>query len=590
MIFISTKRFAIDGIVNASKFIVFFGVLSLIYPLISSSQQWSKLPPGEYKSLEHAFAFHPENNSLLIVLDTFQGDVFQEILERFPEEVEFLSGFRFYPDAVAGYPTTKHSIPLILTGQFYTNDSPWTQERQIDFYRNNYSLPKFYLDKDYGVTGDFPAPIVTTMGKEVTFPREARDFSSVGLSGSQIQFFDIGLFRASPIVLKKHIYSEGKWFLSSLRSDKSSPPPPHGSDFRFVKAFIENVNVSSSKEGEFKFIHQYGAHYPLFLNENAEYAGQQPDTRESYVSQARGVLRLTKDVINTLKEIGVYEKASILIMSDHGAHNKPPNDLAGDINRLPIPTSHLGAARPLFLHKPVGSMGDLQISHSPVHLSYAPCILSGFEKFDCEDAMLSMSGKHVLRKHYRYEWAHEFWFNDFSPSMTLYEINGDARHVHSWRNTRFVHENGEIRAPRVLNIGEVLSFGKLGWSQDVITRGWSNQEEHFRWTHGTVAAMHILIDRSIEHDLSLQLTASGYSHDQKTPQDVRVKVNGIEVASWKVLEYQNYIANIPWRLLQNEDLLVTFEIQEPLAPCDINNGIGDCRKLGIAVRSLEITK
>ena len=446
MFFLAIRRLDIRGLLATSKSVFFLAVLSLLYPLFSSIPNWNSLSSKQYKPIEEAFAFHPENNAIIIVLDTFQGDIFQEISERFPEESAFLSGFSYYPDAVSGYPTTKHSIPQILTGQFYTNQIPWTKETQKAFYSEDY-LPKYYLDKGYGVTGDFHRFEFNTLGSETSFAPNIRDYSFFGLSEEQMKFIDVGLFRAAPIFLKESIYKEGGWFLSRIRSDINSPPPPHGSDFRFVQNFINNANISSKKNGEFKFIHLMGAHYPLFLNEKAEYIGPQPDSREAFLNQSRGALRLAKELITTLKKIGVYDKANILVISDHGAAGRQPYDLKEDINRSQIELTYLGAARPLFLHKPSGSQGLLRHNNTPVHLSFVPCFLSGFEGFSCQDAKKSFEGEEVLRKHYRYNWRHEFWFKKFSPSMTLYEIKGDSRNISSWKDTGILYEDGSIKSP-----------------------------------------------------------------------------------------------------------------------------------------------
>lgn len=589
MLFFAMRRLHVKGLLAASKGVVFLAAATLIYPLFSSIPKWDTQSQQSSKSIEEAFRFHPENNSIVIVLDTFQGDVFQEISERFAGEVEFLKGFVYYPDAVAGYPTTKHSIPLILTGQFYTNQIPWTDENQQSFYRENYTLPKFYLDKGYGVTGDFGGALVKTLGGEVSFPRSTRDYSWFGLSGGELEFIDAGLFRAAPIALKKSIYKEGKWFLSSIRHDDSSPPPPHGNDFRFVQKFSNSANVLGENNGEFKFIHLVGAHYPIHLNENAEYTGPKPDTREEYLNQARGVLRLTKELIATLKKIGIYDKANIIIVSDHGAHNKQPYDLDGGIGSA-VPLVHLGAARPLFLHKPPGGQGFLRHEKTPVHLSFVPCLLSAFESFDCNDAKKSFAGEKVLRKHYRYEWAHDFWFKNFSPPMTLYEVKGDARKISSWKNTKIVYENGAIKPPPVLELGEIIDFGEAGQSQEIVEIGWGDQEENHRWTDGPIATMTLRIQPKINSDLYVRFNAAGYSHDQKTPQDVKLSVNGIEVAALKVLEYKNYSARIPYSLVQTGEVLLQLEMRKPLAPCEITNGVGDCRKLGVALFSIELSK
>lgn len=62
-------------------------------------------------------------------------------------------------------------------------------------------------------------------------------------------------------------------------------------------------------------------------------------------------------------------------------------------------------------------------------------------------------------------------------------------------------------------------------------------------------------------------------------QDVKHRVNGIEVATWKMLEHKDYTARIPFSLVHSGEIFLEFEIGNPLAPCDSTNGIRDCRKI-----------
>lgn len=388
---------------------------------------------GEYKTIDGSLAFHKQNNTLVIILDSYQSDAFKEILDKHPHEAEFLEGFHFFPDTVAGYATTKHSIPLILTGKFYKNDFPWTKRTRADFFSE--SLAYRFEREGFGVTGTFSREFINTIGRQAIFPPWLSDFKYFGFSGAQIRALDIGIFRAAPIVIKKDIYDEGRWFLSKFRTDKGAPPEPHGSDWRFVNAFKAHANTTSEKAGEFKFIHLIGAHYPLSINENYEYVRNIEDTRAGYVNQARGALKLTRDLIGKLKELGIYEDAEILIAADHGSHNKKPIDMKGAESDVVVPVEHLGAARPLFLYKAAGAKGSLKIDNTPMHLAYIPCLLEKSTTSSCQDYKKAVSGQLVVRNHYRYDWSHEFWFKDFSPTMTLYEVRGDSRNYTSWKNT-----------------------------------------------------------------------------------------------------------------------------------------------------------
>ena len=75
---------------------------------------------------ETMFEFSKEQNVIILVLDTFQSDVFQEIIDEDPEYREMFDGFTYYRNAVGGHPTTYPSVTFILTGRHYNNSIPMT--------------------------------------------------------------------------------------------------------------------------------------------------------------------------------------------------------------------------------------------------------------------------------------------------------------------------------------------------------------------------------------------------------------------------------------------------------------------------------
>jgi len=73
---------------------------------------------------ESIFEFSAEKNVMILVLDTFQGDIFQEIIKENPEYKDLFDGFTYYRNALGGFPTTYGSVALILTGRYYENSVP----------------------------------------------------------------------------------------------------------------------------------------------------------------------------------------------------------------------------------------------------------------------------------------------------------------------------------------------------------------------------------------------------------------------------------------------------------------------------------
>lgn len=548
-----------------------------------------------YISEQDAFRFHPKNNTMMLVLDTFQSDAFNEIATRYPAEVEFLRGFQFFPDAVAGYPTTKHSIPLILTGNFYTNQEPHTEAFLVKTLAS--SVTAHFQNIGYRTAGVFESFFNSSLSKSHAKPiiiaPAITNFNWLGLSRRDFQFIDIGLFRAAPIVLKKLIYDEGRWALTeaAARQHAGNPylaPSWQGNDWRIAQSFLKHARIDSADSGAFTFIHLMGAHAPISIDENYRYITQLPDTRDNYVNQARGVLKLTRQLIEKLDQLGIYEDAEIIITGDHGAHNKVPTDMLDSDSEFDHPPNVIGAARPIFLHKPAGNTAPLSVNSTPVHLADIACLL----KPDCQSHIQTGTPASGVRQHYRYEWRHEFWFKNYSPPMTLYEVTGDARKYQSWSNTGRVFSEGNVSTVRHNKYApdEVIDFSQSGNTEKFIIKGMSGQEQAFRWSDGKIVAVTLDTDKPIKAPAWLNAKGIGFSPDGGvSPQRVQIAVNGQPLGVWDFPPADTAIkVALPPEALGSGTIRLKFTFERPTAPCAISES-ADCRELGVAFKQLSIT-
>ena len=110
------------------------------------------------------FTFSPDRNVIILVLDTFQTDLFQELLDEDPALADRFQGFTYFRNAVGGFPSTAAAIPLILSGRYYDNTEPFqrfvrTTYRTASlpqalsgagfdvYYHNLYFWPSLYADE-----------------------------------------------------------------------------------------------------------------------------------------------------------------------------------------------------------------------------------------------------------------------------------------------------------------------------------------------------------------------------------------------------------------------------------------------------------
>ena len=73
------------------------------------------------------YTFSANKNVIILVLDTFQTDVFQEIINEDESIKRVFRDFVYFRNSLGGYPTTWPSVPLILTGRYYINSRPLSE-------------------------------------------------------------------------------------------------------------------------------------------------------------------------------------------------------------------------------------------------------------------------------------------------------------------------------------------------------------------------------------------------------------------------------------------------------------------------------
>ena len=439
------SKTALPGI---AQLLLILGLVSLVSAWISADQQLAEQPPAEEKL---TLNFHPQNNTLLIILDTLQADVFHEVLDRYPEETGFLRGFEFFPNTVGGYPTTRASIPLIVSGRLYKNLMPLSEWRRANV--SSHNIIDHFDKKGFGLSLAGNGVGIAAVKYRVTEMATLDHHVWGRVIDLLLPVLDGGLFRVAPTRFKPRVYDNSIYSVLNFAAEDKTPPAYHGVDWRFLKYLQQNAVVESTRKGEFKYWHLRGAHWPLVVNEKYEYEKHMPASRDSYIRQTRGVLKLLKGLLEELKKLGVYQSARILVIGDHGSLSVPPNDIYGlSAAASKFEPDVLSSARPVLLHKRSDADAAIKILDNPLHLKDVVCLLSDNDSaFDCPDYDLLTDNKPRSRNFLFYKWKHEFWNKDYMPKMYEYIVRGDVRDINAWENTHIEYAEGSKRvsaAPR----------------------------------------------------------------------------------------------------------------------------------------------
>ncbi len=568
--------------------IYFLGSVSVLASFLTAPKNAESLiDKSTYKDI---FTFHPQNNVLIILLDDFQSDYFNYLANTYPDELKELDGFTFYRNTISRYPTTKTSLPSLVTGTIYRNEKGYDDYVKGSY--KNFNIMQAYRNKSYSTW--FVGQLQSIYPEVISMENVASKLNNDNFY-QLFEYLDYGAFRALPTFLKPVIYNQGNWFFT-FRLRAKYPPDFHGGDVRFLELFEKNASVKKSRMGSFKFLHFFIPHAPWRVNENLQF---DPDLKgeKGYIRQTRGAIRLASRMLLTLKKIGIYDQSEIVIMSDHGTGKLAAMNSKNDSDALSlIPSSVQSSSLALLLHKPANSKGKMITSDVPLELTDLACLL-GLRNKDttCRGFNMALAGRKRLRTFYYYEWQEEYWNTDHLPPMTEYIVNGPSYDPESYSAGKYIYSSDGIKEiplptsfPYTLGKEIIFSNQGNGEADHYIRAGWNHPETGLRWSEGPVAGLSFHLKEAPKKDMVLWLLGLGYvAHNKIKYQDVTVIVNEVPIGHWEMKDSKWYEAVIPKKIISDKTVNIVFKISNPMSPNEVENS-GDDRSLGMGLASVVI--
>ncbi|MFZ4520873.1 MAG: sulfatase-like hydrolase/transferase [Bacteroidales bacterium] len=549
--------------------IYLLGLISIITSFVVSSRN-AESGISESATCSNPFSFNKKKNVVIILLDAFQSDYFDKVLRDFPEDLKAYNGFTFYRNTISKFPTTKGSLPSILTGEVYYNDKVYAT--YVSEARKRFDIVQAYNNMSYntcyaGLKGTYPGVIPM---------KQILDRDNSDKTSTVVSYFDYALFRGLPTFLKQEIFNRGNWLFSSIFR-MGYPPEEHGTDIRFLELFEKKANATTAGAGTFNIMHFYIAHPPWNVDEHLKF-NPNLNGETGYIRQIRGAISFASRIISKLKKIGVYDSSEIVIMSDHGTWEFLVADQRNgskEKNEI-IPQRILSSSHALLLYKPIKAEGHIKISDIPLELTDLSCLLElKNPNNSCDSFKIAVAGGSRIRSFYFYEWSKKNRPRDeHLPKITKYIVNGHAYKESSYH--------------LVYQVGRTILFSREGNSEadPFLLNGWSWQEPTHRWTDGALAGLRVQLESMPTHNLILRLWGQGYYDPiRKEYQKVSVRVNGKLVAEWVLRQEGYYDAPIELATVSGGLLNIEFMMSNPRAPNSSGNS-KDQRKLGLLVKKL----
>lgn len=270
-------------------------------------------------STDGALELHPDNNVLVFVLDWYDEQILEKVLQEDEDFLSPLDGFTYYSNATSLYAFTEMSVPYLLTGVEWQYNMG--EDEYIKYAYSNGTMLDDIYDAGYDInvytsTG-YIHNVVTDKLRNYTPHKQYCDiWDTVDLMSA------CSKYQMAPFGLKNNYWYTTDQIIE-LAVDGSFTKWNTSNDLLFWNALNEigiSIEKDSVNTGSFKFYHMSGVHQPYLVTEDFSPPFEMSEY-EAMISQAKGSMKIVFEYIDQLKTLGLYDSATIIITADHGQNH-----------------------------------------------------------------------------------------------------------------------------------------------------------------------------------------------------------------------------------------------------------------------------
>ncbi len=361
-----------------------------------------------YATKENLNVYSENKNYIIFLIDSISSTTYNSNTK----DKSVLNDFTYYKDSLSSYLFTKYSVPLILTGEKYLNDTNF-----FDFYSDSLDNSKLLnsIENNNYLIDLYEPEIMYNNDNYSRYRniREAKYLNIINLIKVESRY---DLYKYLPYGLKLLTNFDDINFYSIKPDDQYS----------FLNADFNkdlDMKVEKVEDNIFKFIHIQGGHNPYNLDENLK-----ETNNGNHIKNVRASINITTKYINYLKENDLYDNSVIIIMSDHGWL------VIDDYSRLDnIENQLLIRSNPLLYIKGIDEHHDRVESDDKV--SYAYLETAFLKLLEGEDSQNLFSQYRDVEKRYLYAYnfhndevfdemeqeGHAWEFEKIKPTGKVYE-------------------------------------------------------------------------------------------------------------------------------------------------------------------------
>ena len=299
-------------------FLISIQFVAWISLMLSAEDTAYKYETGEWHlSGEDQFVVSADKNIIVIVLDFFSNQYIEPTMKQYPDLLDCLNDFTYYNNTDCTYFGTFPSLPHMLSGlevdpTILVNDwcaNIWQDEKTQGFYqalRDQNYVSNIYTPDKHMLCGMNSVEILQGTFSNITNAGQEFDVNYGLLTKTMIKMSGYRMF---PYALKPYVYTDDSEY-SGIMIPKNNYICY--ANYDFYDRLLDDGLRTDASSNYFILQHLWGTH-----EYNTSQDGQYSDNASLW-DTAKGCMVIVGEYLNQLKELGLYDDATIIVTSDHG--------------------------------------------------------------------------------------------------------------------------------------------------------------------------------------------------------------------------------------------------------------------------------
>ena len=381
-----------------------------------------------YLSYAPAQSLSKEGNIVVFLTDRMEGLWFDEMLERDSSLTERLDGFTFYQNNVSQFTLTYPSAASMFSGIPFAAenasarylDRVWADEGNLLHRLHDSGWANYYLAEQGATVGALSN--ISDYTDNIRHTDNVLQYNYCGNGGIIRTETGLSLLRMMPYLLKEiflvPVNPESFSSFDTEQPDRMPQAITPETDLTFSRYLEAHPLRNDSSRKTASFIHLCCAH-----DRSAELAALCPANEpgdDSHIAAACGSFAIIAKYLTQMKQAGVYDNSTIIILGDHGRYpseitRKGQKEL-DDVIMTTLLVKPAGAA-----HAPLQTDTEAELSNG----FFAASIL---EYAGLDHSAFGLSYNDVITGHLQPE--RTLWLNN--ELTQFYTITGNARDFSNW--------------------------------------------------------------------------------------------------------------------------------------------------------------